>query len=152
MGEYLTLPTLKPLRDGAKWQLTENFLYHSDLYSIDLIIPKNFVTDLASIPLPVWRLMPPATGKYRIPAIVHDYLYNTEFMPREAIDNIFLEAMKDSNVSYWKRYTIYWSVRAFGGFTYNKHSLKSINGYRRLCKDYPEAVELPSYIFVPPTI
>ena len=151
MGEYLTLPTLKPLRDGAKWQLMDNFLYRSDTYDIDLIIPKNFVTDLASIPRPLWAMFPPATGKYRTSAIIHDYLYNTEFMPRKAIDTIFLEAMKDSSVSYLKRYTIYWAVRTFGGFTYKAHSLKSINGYRRLCKDYPEAVELPSYIFVPPT-
>jgi len=105
-------PTVKPLIDGKSWELMENYIYALN-DGRTLFIPRGFIFDFASIPRIAWRLFPPATGKHRTPALIHDHLCANGSVSWQEAAEIFLQAMKVAGVSYLKRYTIYWSVRAF---------------------------------------
>ena len=52
-------------------------------------------------------------------AVLHDYLYATALMPREAADRLFLEAMTSSGVGRIKRRAMFAAVRLFGRFYWN---------------------------------
>jgi hypothetical protein len=94
-------------------KLTGSFRYYSSLGLV--YVPKNFVTDGASIPRVFWAILSPF-GAYFPAALVHDFLYsskNDEFTRDEA-DGIFLEAMKDCGVPWHRRTLIYAAVRCAG--------------------------------------
>lgn len=79
-------------------------------------IPAGFVTDLDSIrriPL-VYRLL---KSRARVPALLHDYLYQMGHKRSEA-DALFLAEMKRLNVQPFYRFLIYWGVRLFGKYFY----------------------------------
>lgn len=107
-------PKLVPLPD-RKWKLCEDYkVYINDFL---IIIPKDFITDLASVPRPLWIFFPPY-GKYTGAAIVHDWLYskyNNLGINRTLADKIFLYLMKDFGVNKSTREAMYCAVRAFGG-------------------------------------
>ena len=105
-----------------RWQLTRDFVYGTEVKGPfsgrDITVPSGFVTDLASVPRPLWSLFPPS-GKYLEAAVVHDFLYVTEYPPdlivtKKMADQIFLEAMKSLGISAPIRYVMYLGVR-FGG-------------------------------------
>ena len=68
-------------------------------------------------------------------AVIHDFLYSVEhrgFVPnpdkpnrttkltRKVADKVFLRAMKDCNVGFFRRRLIYSAVRVFGWVAYKK--------------------------------
>ena len=123
--EITTKSFLSPLRiewiDGCDWRLYEGFDYYTEVKGapIGLIhIPKDFVTDFASIPRGLWNLLPP-TGPYGKAAVVHDYLYRMSDWPRNVCDDVLLEGMELLEVNWFKRKLIYRFVRMFGGFHRN---------------------------------
>ena len=85
-----------------------------------IVIPKGFVTDLASIP-PVFRNILPPTGKYGCASVAHDYIYrnhgfNGEFTQDDA-DLIFKRVMQYDGVAKWKVWVMYNAVQvANNGF------------------------------------
>ncbi len=117
--------------DGRNWKLTSNFDY---LATDELIqIPSGFITDFASIPRLLWNLLPP-TGDYGKAAVVHDWLYrhggrivhatapNGEITyriySRSACDGIFLQAMEDLGVGWFKRKIMWLAVRNWGWISF----------------------------------
>lgn len=83
-----------------------------------ITVPKDYVTDLASVPRALWAIFPPF-GRYTAAAVVHDYLYNEQHVDgvritRKWSDDVFLLAMKDLNVGWWRRTAMYSGVRAGG--------------------------------------
>lgn len=84
-------------------------------------VPQGFETDFASVPRLFWRIVPP-WGRYSPAAVVHDYLYHTGKVSRKKADGIFLELMAKLAVPLWKRYVMYWAVRLFGWFAWNRAS------------------------------
>ena len=61
------------LFDVRKWQLVEN--WHFKLKDdIEIVLPRAFVFDGASIPRPLWFLLSPV-GLLLIPGLIHDYGY-----------------------------------------------------------------------------
>lgn len=78
-------------------------------------VPVGFETDLASVPRVLWSLVPPF-GRYSKAAIVHDRLYNIQDRPKKKADKLFLRAMKDLGVPFWKRKVMYRFVRLFGRY------------------------------------
>lgn len=94
------------------WQLEEALVYRSPLFEIR--IPKGFVTDFASVPRFLWALLPPH-GKHQRAAVVHDYLYRTNGgWSRRISDTVFLDAMKECRVSWWRRTAMWLGVRIGG--------------------------------------
>jgi hypothetical protein len=88
-------------------------------------VPEGFVTDFASVPRLFWRIVPP-WGRYSPAAVVHDYLYQSAKVSRKEADDIFLELMARLGVPRWKRYTMYWAVRGFGGFAWDAHRKRQV--------------------------
>ncbi len=112
--------------DGRNWKLTAAFDYHlGEPEGIERVnLPAGFITDFASIPRPLWNLLPP-TGPYGKAAVVHDWLYRrrvitcgdlgkTRLVERSEADRILLEAMQVLNVNAVERGTIYAGVRVGG--------------------------------------
>lgn len=58
-----------------------------------LVIPKGFITDFASVPKPLTWFIAPDDEGIAIPAIVHDMLCRTGWMPRYLADGIFYRLM-----------------------------------------------------------
>jgi len=87
-----------------------------------IVIPKGFFTNLASTPKALWFILPPL-DHYGKAAVVHDYLYrtaNVEYSRAEA-DLILKEACEVLKVKPWKIFTLYWGVRLFGWWSWNRH-------------------------------
>ena len=105
-----------PLSDGKTWEVVEDYqILLPIVFSLQkLTVPKGFQFDFASTPKFLWRFFPPATGKYREPSAIHDYLYASGITTRLESDKIFLHLMKEAGVPKWKRYIMYWAVRLFG--------------------------------------
>ncbi len=121
MGAVVTRSITDPLplehlgKDWEHWRLMEDLAWRG------FIVPAGFISDGASIPRPVWGLLP-ATGPYLAPALVHDMLIRAWVagapLPlartRKACDDLFLEAMKDAGVGFFTRTIIYVAVRIGG--------------------------------------
>ena len=105
--------------NGINRTLTHEFRYVSS-YGMAVYVPAGFVTDYASIPRLLWRIAPPAHGRHIWAAVLHDFLYRTpaESVTRKEADGLFLDAMKTSGVSIWKRQAIHKAVRMFGGSSF----------------------------------
>ena len=102
----------------GNWLVAEDFRYQG--HGIDITIPKGFVTDLASIPRALWRLIAPFELSLTAP-IVHDLLYRSSgtwgglALTREQVDGLFRDIMADEGVSWWRRTLAYRGVRLCGG-------------------------------------
>jgi hypothetical protein len=84
-------------------------------------VPKNFITDLASIPRLYWVVLNPSRSDIMGPAIVHDYLYQCpNGMSRKHIDEVFYYALRDNNVGWWGSTKMYIAVYFFGGKHFQK--------------------------------
>ena len=82
-----------------------------------------FVSDGGSIPPVAWPIIgPPFVGYYRKSCLIHDEFYATQKVTRKYADRIFLEAMRDEGVSWWKRNTMYRAVRLGAYFIWKNHS------------------------------
>jgi hypothetical protein len=100
-------------------------------------VPKGFVTDLASIPRVFWSLLRP-DGEYTYPAIIHDYLYWTQNIPKEKADLIFRLAMEDFNVNAATALIIYNAVSTGGGSAWRSNTDQRAHGEMRFLKRFPE--------------
>lgn len=88
--------------------------------NITVQIPKGFISDGASIPRILWGIFPPL-HKWTDSAIIHDFLYKTQFIDRKVCDEIFLKCMLEDRVNKIVSYLFYFSVRLFGRFAWNKY-------------------------------
>lgn len=84
-----------------------------------IIVPRGFITDLASIPR-VFRGAFNVNGLLRAPAVIHDWLYCSQRYSRAEADTILMEAMEARGMDKATRYAVYAAVRTFGWRYYNK--------------------------------
>ena len=110
---------VESVRGTDKRTLLDDLVYET--WGRELItVPAGFVTDFASVPRPFRGVFPKA-GKYRDAAVVHDYLYRYSDKSRGHADSIFSQAMKDLDVSWWRRATMYRAVRMWGAGIWKKY-------------------------------
>lgn len=100
-------------------------------------VPDGFVTDLASIPQPVWSFGIRPEGSYAYAAIIHDFLYWMQDRSRNESDEILLIAMADSKVEESLRNRIYNAVRLGGGPAWKKNAELKRHGEKRLLREFP---------------
>ncbi len=128
MSSFTTELVATPLSNGRDWRLVRKFRYHiGSKYSRRIIsVPKDFVTDFASVPRIFFFL--PDWATYNKSPVLHDWLYrvkviNGELVTRKEADDIFYEAMLVS----FRRYGImgkiiafieYYAVRIAGGLAW----------------------------------
>lgn len=88
-----------------KWEVLEDWHYTLTDEGPEIIIPKGFVFDGASIPRPLWAVLSPV-GLLLIPGLIHDFAYRYTYLwastgsgrferfgielPRLAWDRLFL--------------------------------------------------------------
>lgn len=90
-------------------------------HEIEVIAKGGFLTDAASIPRFLWRVIgSPFTGKYTSSAILHDLLFATHIIPKVDADKLFLEMLEVEGVIWWKRTLMYYGVKWFGASSWNK--------------------------------
>lgn len=79
-------------------------------------VPKDFETDLASIPRPLWSVFAPQYSGFVAPAILHDYLYRcSNNISRQFADEVLYSALISQNVTPFTASKFYLGVRLFGG-------------------------------------
>lgn len=106
-------PGVRPSGNNRAFILLEPMEYQVGTTEAVITIPAGFVTDYASIPRPLWSIYSPH-DQYSRAAIVHDYLYWSQLCTRTQSDNLFMIAMKESEVPETTRNKVYWGVRAGG--------------------------------------
>lgn len=112
------------------YEVVSPLVYENDECIIQ-VNPK-FDFDGASVPQCLWSLgFSPMTGGYQRSACLHDALYASEYFERHICDLYFLHAMESEGVSYFKRYSMYYAVRAFGGQVWKEHTKEEVNAYRK---------------------
>ena len=81
-----------------------------------ITVKKGFDFDGASIPKWLWSIYgSPLNGNYVVASLIHDGLYASQKVSKKVSDKIFLDIMKQSNVGYIKRTSMYLAVKMFGG-------------------------------------
>lgn len=109
-------PCIEPL-DGYSYSVCEDLIALIDGNLI--VIPKNFITDLATIPRWYWIFMSPAYSGLMGPSILHDYLYSCpNGFNRKQIDEIFYASLIENDIKKFTAYKMYTLVRLFGGSHY----------------------------------
>ena len=112
--------SLKLSPKGAKtWTVAEDWKVYPLTVKEQITVTKGFVTDLASIPRLLWRILPPF-GQYTEASVTHDFLYKKGLYSRKTCDKIFRELMKRYAVKDWKIKVMYRAVRWFGSKHFNK--------------------------------
>jgi hypothetical protein len=125
--EFKTIPQLSPFADGNYWYMLQDLEWLSaDTHTV--VIPIGFVTDFASIPRPIWWLLP-KWGKYGLPGVLHDYLYWSQHVNRKTADGYLREAMADLKVPMWQKQVIWAAVRAFGGVAWSNNFKARSSGH-----------------------
>lgn len=100
--------------------LYESFVYEDEIEGLRFRVPQSYITDFASIPWLVRGLIP-AFGRHAKAAVVHDWLYAVgEPDMRARADRVFLHALRELKVAWFKRLILYTAVRLGGGGGYNK--------------------------------
>lgn len=100
------------LDQWRQWMLLEPLSFRN------ITVPAGFVTDGASVPRPLWWLLP-AWGRYSRAAVIHDYLCKAHFddvdlgfyLTRKIADDLFYEAMVECGVNVTMRWLMWASVR-----------------------------------------
>ena len=94
-------------------------------------VKKGFDFDGASIPQALWSVYGnPLSGKFRIAALVHDALYASQIVSRELADAIFLDLMKQHEVGYVKRQTMYYAVQTAGWYSWKQPTKVELEKYK----------------------
>ena len=113
MTEY---PIIHLVKSIVKYDF---FLLIEDCKYGEIIIPKGFYTDFATVPKILWWLIPPHC-KAAMPAVVHDYTCQYAIWPRNKCDAVFMQLLKETKMPKWQYYTMFLFVRAFGWLRYGK--------------------------------
>lgn len=127
---------------NREWELHEPLVYKYRHNERDIVIvPAGIRTDLAST-----KNIPgfPQDGPYNAEAVLHDFLYQGEFIQRKKADEIFRYALIENKaVPRWQPQIMYIAVRLFGGLTYKQHSLVSVARARQLAGVEPDLSKRP---------
>ena len=97
-----------------------NIHYENKLY--DIVVPKGFDFNGASIPRFFWRIIGhPYMPDFQRGALLHDFIYRSPGhidIKRKLADRLFMEILREDGVSKIKSLTMYNAVRTFGKFSW----------------------------------
>lgn len=114
----LNIPSLAPLPKRYWWVVTRTWEKYG------FTIPKNFVTDLDSVPR-VPGIYAMIKGRSVWSALLHDYLYATGEVSRKKADQVFYKAMKEEGTPAVVAWMMYRSVRLMGWKYYMKQQKRA---------------------------
>ena len=146
VSRFTEILTVSPLADGRTWVTRKEFGYDIGVEGSDntVDVPIGFMTDFASVPRPLWAVLP-RWGKYGNAAVIHDYCYWEQKRSRKESDGIFREAMQVLKVPMWKTLLMYYAVRLGGGLAWSGNKRLRKKGIDRVAPIMPEkSVEVPA--------
>lgn len=112
--------------------LVETFGYRDEIEKLQIVVPRSFLTDFASIPDLARGLFSPF-GRHGKAAVVHDWLYAIgEPGLRDTADRVFLHAMAELEVDETAREIMYSAVKVGGK-----------QAWRRAARDWPNTFADP---------
>jgi len=120
LAKYTDLGT--DARGRPQLRLDEDLVFRNtfDGGGQTVLVPRGFVTNLASTPRILWCLFPPF-GRWNRAAIVHDFLCTkVDTCSRFMADAVFREAMAQLGVPLWRRVAMYYAVRLDAALTMKK--------------------------------
>jgi len=86
---------------------------------LDIIVPKGFICDGASIPRVFWSIVGhPLSGGPLRAAVIHDHLclQSTTRAERRFADTVFYWVLERCGVPYWRRLALFLAVRVYATF------------------------------------
>ncbi len=123
------------LFDIRKWQLVENWHFELD-NGVEIVIPKDFSFDGASIPRIFWAILSPV-GLLLIPGLIHDYGYRFNLIWQKTASGDLAPYMEDVGQKAWDDlfktvgvqvngfavidYIAWLGLRIGGCFAWNRH-------------------------------
>lgn len=157
MSSFKNQPILQPVDTRQReFRLLSQFLFYFDSsknipdeppiinYAVyrampAIVVPRGFITDMASVPRFLWWLYSPF-GSYGNAAILHDWLYSSELFSRKTCDQIFRHAMQVSGVNVIRRNIIYFAVRMFGWLVWRNHVPAKVQALRQIAEEIHDLV------------
>lgn len=133
-------PALRAFGDQRHWVLAEPMTWRIGDTDLSITVPRGFVTDMASVPQPMWSLGLTPTGRYGRAAIVHDYLYWAQGCTRSQSDRLMLKAMQESGVDAATIDTIHAGLSLGGGPAWTANARARAAGAFRVL---PEGLDRP---------
>lgn len=131
MKNRFPLPLLTEHLDGRRFRLIAPFIYVVTFNPYEeVVVPIDFITDLASIPKMFWWIIGSPNGRYGKPSVIHDNLYAVQIYTRQRSDEIFYDSMQEAKVSFWRRWIMYHAVRTCGWMPWNRYR-KNNNGGKK---------------------
>lgn len=107
-----------------KYRLLQNV--HVELSDgTNISIPEGYVWDLASVPRPLWGIVPPDSDA-ELAFLIHDYLYENQINSRKWADAEMLQwSIVTNGTQNWSirnvdNYIRYWAVRLGGRKAWNE--------------------------------
>lgn len=127
-GTFLDEGALKPtgkLREGERrpeFVVTRPIVFEVGAPGSGMCVwvPPGYVTDGYSLPGRILQWFQPEHANWLLPAILHDWLYDTGRVPRDMCDRILLQGMREVGVAAWQRFFVYRAVRLGGGGGYGR--------------------------------
>lgn len=115
-SEFRTPVDLRIVLGG--FEVLSEIRYYSAYLDKEVVIPKGYFTDLASVPWYGRWLVPTTTGKNREAAVVHDFLCDDEVQASFGItqidtDAVWREALGVLKVNVVYRWGLWIPVRSF---------------------------------------
>jgi hypothetical protein len=106
---------VKAVNGFAQWQLIKPLFYMS-LSGHPVTVLAGYRTDLASVPRPVWWLVPRDDQQARRPAVMHDYIYTnlTHRFSKAEADRMFYDALLEEGMHKPLAWLMYTAVRIGG--------------------------------------
>lgn len=104
-----TPPSVARLGDGV-FVVSTPLGYQLTNTNYKIKVPRGFITDLASIPRPLWWWESPI-DRSMAPAIIHDYLYWDQGCTKDEADAVLSISMLESGVTPTTRELVYAGVR-----------------------------------------
>ena len=97
--------------------------YRITILGKEIVIPKGFVFDGASIPAAFWiSFYTPYHPRVIAAALVHDFLYYSHLATKEEADKIFGAILGAKGVGKFRRRNMWRAVHLFGGRAWERRS------------------------------
>ncbi len=114
--KYGLLDTYDLSSNPSEWIVLDAYVFWSHRIQRGVVVPRWFVTDLASIPK-IFRPLISVNERHRYASLPHDVLYSLAGqvgIDKKTSDLIFLDFLNVCKVPYWKKWSMYLAVK-FGG-------------------------------------
>ena len=116
---------------SAIWKLDQDYEYIDKEKNVAFIIKAGSISDMASVPRPLWALISPFDLSWEAP-IIHDAIFSADggritltgkikgdivflsgtknYYSVEEGNKLFLKMMEDAGVPIWRRYAAYYTL------------------------------------------